>query len=378
MTVPDDRKRVVTVWGPGDKRGYHEPLLVKPKKTKYKKGLQLPEPELPSAELPALELPAPWMGKTTVRTLAVVALLGSALLGAAVVYFVVQVTSDSVAPSPAFPLGTMTRLNISGRGLWVYKPNSTEGQDALPAVFVLHGSLDNATHIAQVSRFSDVSEKAGRGFLLVYPEMVKEKAMSWDFGEPHEIDFFRNSVERLISMKLIRRDEVFVCGHSNGGTMALFLQNNLPGVFHGAAAVEAGVGHMQDWNNASFGSPTMLIWNHNDQVLREFGGEKLYNATLSTLRRHEKDHAKPASVTRIPRGGDGIRFAQKLLWRPTPSGQPPLMVISWGSEQPSHEWINPSNFNGTSLDAGELIWKFFQATNVLVDHHVMYRTPVVA
>lgn len=359
-----------------------EPLLMKPKKMRWKPGLELPVAMEPSLQVPVVSRLA-WAASC-----ALIVFVGM-VLGAVVSHVAMEMISwvakakVGVLPNPFgkandFPIGEMIRLDVSGRGLWVYKPTRTAGQEQLPLVLVLHGSLDNATNIAQVSRMAEVAERAPKSFLVAFPEMVIERSMSWDFGQPHEVKFFRDSVKLLDSKKLIRRDEVFVCGHSSGGTMALFLQNNLPDIFQGAAAVEAGVGHMDAWINSSVGSPTMVIWNHNDQVLDEFGGEKLYNTTLEVLRRHDPEGATPASVTQVDTGDGDVEFAQRLLWRATPEGQPPLMVISWRSRAPSHEWLNPTNFEGATLDAGELIWKFFSATALLEEHNELRRSRAAA
>ncbi|CAK0906118.1 unnamed protein product, partial [Prorocentrum cordatum] len=293
--------------------------------------------------------PEPALGKLASRAAAVGALIAGALMGAACAGAGAMLLTSRGAPSAEtrmerradhFPTGQMVRLDIAGRGLWVYKPNSSAaGGERLPLVMVLHGSEDTALNIANVSGFAAVAENVTDGFILAFPEMVKERADSWDFGAPHEVGFFRAAVHLLHSKGLVRREKVFVCGHSNGGTMALFLQNNLPDVFSGAAAVEAGVGHLEQWKNLSYGSPTMVIWNHNDNVLQEFGGEKLYHDTLATLRRHDPyhSHSEPASRTRLDAGSGGsVRYAERLLWRATSEGLPPLMVVSWGSELPSH------------------------------------------
>lgn len=350
--------------------GRSEPLLVKPKVKRHHKGAR---------RKPPAEAPAPALGKLASRAAVAGALFAGVLMGAACAVAGAMLLTGRGVPSADFPAGRMVRLDIDGRGLWVYKPSGAATDERLPLVMVLHGSEDTAVNIANVSGFAAVAENATDGFILAFPEMVHERADSWDFGAAHEVAYFRAAVHLLHSQGLIRREKVFVCGHSNGGTMSLFLQNNMPDVFSGAAAVEAGVGHLEEWKNVSFGSPTMVVWNHNDNVLQEFGGERLYNDTLATLRRHDPHHFEPASRTWLVAGsGSNVRYAERLLWRATPEGLPPLMVVSWGSELPSHKWINPSNFPGTSLDAAELIWKFFKATDLLVDHHVLRRPPVIA
>merc|ERR1712100_86124 len=108
------------------------------------------------------------------------------------------------------------------------------------------------------------------GFLLVYPEMQHYRADMWGYGKPKELAFFRDLPNAIAKAGFpIDQAKVFVSGHSNGGSMSLYLQNNMPDVFKGAAAVEAGVGHLDLWQNSSFGRPAMIVWNHNDNVLAE-------------------------------------------------------------------------------------------------------------
>merc|ERR1711933_581627 len=96
---------------------------------------------------------------------------------------------------------------------------------------------------------------------------------------------------------LLNREEVYVCGHSSGGTMALYLQNNLHDLFRGAASVEAGAGHQWLWNERNTGRPTMIIWNHNDPVLN--GWDSLLADTIKLLRRHDTTGSGPSFVTEV-------------------------------------------------------------------------------
>jgi len=188
--------------------------------------------------------------------------------------------------------------------------------------------------------------------------MVEPRGMSWGFNDTSELAFFRAMVERIGSEYALRHDQVYVVGHSNGGTMSLFLQNNMDDIFGGAAAVEAGVGRLEVWNNQSKGCPTMVIWNHNDPVLAEFGGEDLYQDTIAKLRRHDHTGVGPSSMEPLPVGSSGVLYAERLSWSSS-SDVPALSVISWASTIPTHHWLNPAAVPGTSLDASWLVWQFF-------------------
>lgn len=249
---------------------------------------------------------------------------------------------------------------VHGRDVWVYQPpQPAAGASPLPAVVVLHGSNDTALNIANATGMEKVAEDT-TGFLAVFPEMVKPRGMSWGFGDPSEMAFFRAMVDRLGSEYALKDDQVYVCGHSNGGTMALFLQNNMGDTFSGGAAVESGVGHLDVWKNESKGRPTMVIWNHNDPVLAEFGGEQLYRDTIAKLRRHDHTGVGPSSMEPLPVGASGVLYAEKLSWDSS-ADVPAMSVISWASMIPTHHWLNPAAVPGTSLDASRLVWQFFSS-----------------
>lgn len=263
--------------------------------------------------------------------------------------------------------GTRMELVVQNRSVLVYMPWSAitgPKPTPLPAVVVLHGSLATAPSIADQSRFEEVAEARNPGFLIVYPEMKHYKALSWGFSEPDEVAFFKELPNAIAEAGFpIDQEKVFVAGHSNGGTMSLFLQNNLPDVFKGAAAVEAGVGHLDAWQNASFGRPTMVVWNHNDNVLAKYGGESLYQETLLKLRRHDPSTrfgaaAGPSQFKPISGVSSGVVYANRFYW-PAVGNVPPLAVVSWQSDTPTHNWANPYNVPG-AFDAASQIWKFFQ------------------
>jgi len=252
------------------------------------------------------------------------------------------------------------RQQVSGRTVWVYAPPTLE-EASRQAVFVLHGSFDTPEGIAEASRFHEVAARASPGFLVVYPEMAEPGSASWGFDAPWEDAFFRGVVDLLVQNFYVDRNEVYVAGHSAGGTMSLFLQNNMPEVFKASAAVESGVGHLNLWNNASSGQPTLVVWNHNDPVLAQFGGEELFQQTVTHLRRHHEPAAWPHQILPLPSGFGGVVEAERRIWKAySMKNQPRLSVVSWKSETPTHKWVNNHNVADAPLDASILVWDFFR------------------
>eukprot|EP00419_Tripos_fusus_P056244 CAMPEP_0172812110 /NCGR_PEP_ID=MMETSP1075-20121228/9833_1 /TAXON_ID=2916 /ORGANISM="Ceratium fusus, Strain PA161109" /LENGTH=339 /DNA_ID=CAMNT_0013651625 /DNA_START=49 /DNA_END=1065 /DNA_ORIENTATION=+ len=229
-------------------------------------------------------------------------------------------------------LSRQLELNVNNRSVLLYAPATQLRSKSLPMVVVLHGSDTSNFAMADLTRYHQVTESA----VVLYPEMRIPKGVSWEYSAPWETSFFRAlpaAVEK--AGYNVNASQIFVVGHSSGGTMSLYLQNNMPDVFRAAAAVESGVGFLDQWHNQSFGRPVMVVWNHNDPVLQQFGGEALYNTTLTQLRRHDPrgattgpSHATSEGLALPGVKTFGINYAERLTW-PAIGRSPALEVISW-------------------------------------------------
>eukprot|EP00746_Dinoflagellata_sp_MGD_P144024 gnl/MRDRNA2_/MRDRNA2_76789_c1_seq2.p1 gnl/MRDRNA2_/MRDRNA2_76789_c1~~gnl/MRDRNA2_/MRDRNA2_76789_c1_seq2.p1 ORF type:complete len:560 (-),score=74.15 gnl/MRDRNA2_/MRDRNA2_76789_c1_seq2:233-1687(-) len=155
--------------------------------------------------------------------------------------------------------------------------------------------------------------------------------------------------------------QVFACGHSAGGTFALFLQNELD-IFRACAAVSSAVGRLHLWNMSKRGHPAMIIWNHADPILEQYspaGGEPAYyNLTVSTLRRHGSKLFVSWPLPTSKRIVDA-----KLLEYPEDTA-PQLSVLSFKSNPGTHDWADLSwcTFSATA----ELL-RFFGLMGVVED-----------
>jgi poly(3-hydroxybutyrate) depolymerase len=254
--------------------------------------------------------------------------------------------------------GGYEKLSVRGRDVWVHTPSKADGQP-LPALIVLHGSEDRPLIVADRTGFVELQESAQDPFLAVYPEMATPGGEVWGYDE--DVGFFKELVHELDKHFTIAKDEVFICGHSAGGSMALFLQNNLPDVFAGAASVEAGVGHEELWDSQSLGRPTMIVWNTADPELQPWDGYLQYS--LGVLRRHDEHRLGPsfASPIAVPRTSN-VRHATTWLYGAS-SKSPPTAVLYWSTSTPTHEWPNGKYIRGC-FDGAAVIWEFFRSTRV--------------
>jgi len=109
----------------------------------------------------------------------------------------------------------------------------------------------------------------------------------------------------------------------------------------------------------------MLVWNHNDPVLQEYGGEALYFTSLRQLRRHDPagPTTNPSYVTDVvlPEAQtSGISYAEWMAW-PAARHASALEVVSWKTWNPTHAWANQRALPG-SFDAAVITWEFFLRT----------------
>jgi len=253
-------------------------------------------------------------------------------------------------------------FRLENRSVLLYAPAAPLRAKPLPVVVVLHGSETSNYEMANVTRYHTVTDSA----VVVYPEMQIPKGEDWGYNASSETSFFRalpGAVER--AGYRVDSSQVFVVGHSSGGSMSLLLQNNMPDLFRAAAAVEAGACHLQMWCNQSSGTPVMLVWNHNDPVLQEFGGEALYFQSLRQLRRHDPagPTVDPSNVTELAlpvAQASGIAYAMRMVW-PAAGHASALEVVSWKSWTPTHHWASQRAVPG-AFDAAAMTWDFFRRT----------------
>jgi poly(3-hydroxybutyrate) depolymerase len=263
---------------------------------------------------------------------------------------------------PPYRTGLSRKLEfrLDNRSVLLYAPAAQLSDKPLPMVVVLHGSNTSIYEMANMTRYHNVMNSA----LVVYPEMRIPKGQTWDYGASWETSFFKTLPHTAVKAGCkVDFSKVFIIGHSSGGSMSLFLQNNMPDLFRAAAAVEAGVGRLEEWHNQSAGRPVMLVWNHNDPVLQYFGGESLYFTSLRQLRRHDPTGptANPSYVTEValPEAQtSGIAYAEWMAW-PAVGRASVLEVVSWKSWNPTHSWASQRAVPG-AFDAAVITWDFFR------------------
>ena len=243
--------------------------------------------------------------------------------------------SEAIASSSRYQ-----HITVSGRrGAWLWQPNST----TRAAVVVLHGSDCFALNMSTAG-FEQLSSAP----TVAYAEMEIEGSSEWGYAK--DLAYFDTLAARLREVA----ERVYVVGHSAGGSMSLYLQNQMRrGTLDAAAAVEAGVGQLRAWDMSATGVPTMVVWNSNDPVLAEYGGAALYNQTIKVLRR--KGHCGHAS-RELPVSRNAT-MAAVLDFPACSVNQPDTAVLQWHSAEPTHQWPHLREFG---FDATQQIYAYWE------------------
>eukprot|EP00747_Dinoflagellata_sp_TGD_P218296 gnl/TRDRNA2_/TRDRNA2_90574_c0_seq1.p1 gnl/TRDRNA2_/TRDRNA2_90574_c0~~gnl/TRDRNA2_/TRDRNA2_90574_c0_seq1.p1 ORF type:complete len:251 (+),score=29.12 gnl/TRDRNA2_/TRDRNA2_90574_c0_seq1:12-764(+) len=238
-----------------------------------------------------------------------------------------------------------------GRQVIVYKPELPFLAGPIPGIVVLHESDGLASDMFSVG-FEPLAD--AQKFMIVYPEMQVQGGAQW--GYKSDLPFFHALTKRLQEHDFgLDGSRVFVCGHSAGGTMSLFLQNEM-NAFAGAAAVESGISHPDYWDMSRVGHRTMIVMNQADPVLMKYAPlhdiSLMYNQTVSILRR--RGSTQPSTYESLPISGNTLSAQLEFFDKDTSA--PELVTLSFRTDPGTHQWPQKPQF---SFSASEEIANFF-------------------
>jgi polyhydroxybutyrate depolymerase len=136
--------------------------------------------------------------------------------------------------SPSLAAGeTIHALTHGGRerSYITYVPASTERDEPVPLVFILHGGTGNAESAIRMSGFNEIAEK--NGFIAVYPNgtgrLSDDKLLTWNGGaccgyaqenNVDDVGFVRAVVADLQAQTAVDARRIYATGMSNGGILA--------------------------------------------------------------------------------------------------------------------------------------------------------------
>ncbi|MFJ3212504.1 alpha/beta hydrolase family esterase [Streptomyces flaveolus] len=267
------------------------------------------------------------------------------------------------------------QLRVDGRtrGYLLHRP-TVAGDGPMPLVVAFHGRGSDAAGLREQTRLEKAA--GARGMLVAYPEGLGQ---GWGAGtqktarrpDPDlDVRFTEALVEHLVRTEHADPERVYVAGFSNGGSMALRVAAQRPGLLAGAASVSGQLPSGAAAVEPTGPVPVMVVYGADDPV-RPLAGwpspppdpEEPIVPTRSARDSAEAFAAAGHAgrpVTERERGYD--RTVWHLGGGPAATVQL-LVVHDAGHTWPGSSITPPPGFGPTSraLDATDTILDFFAA-----------------
>lgn len=277
-----------------------------------------------------------------------------------------------VAPQTASAQSKLFTLQHNGvdRTYHLYVPDSVDGDEPVPLVVALHPVASSGRAMEALTRFDQVADE--HGFIVVYPNSY---GFTWADGraetgariveEPQDdTGFIEALIEQLKQDYNIDPAQVFLTGHSAGGSLAYRLACEMPEQF----AAVAIVGTLM-WNYhldvcPQSGEPiTMLILYGSEDTTypiqgRVWQGEETgtYNlrstGVLETIEYWlVRDACDPEAV-------DVQQSTQKITFTACTDDKTVNLYMALGA---GHEWFRTGDYrlNQFGVDATQIVTRFF-------------------
>ncbi|HET6858223.1 MAG TPA: PHB depolymerase family esterase [Streptomyces sp.] len=286
-------------------------------------------------------------------------------------------TPQASTPSASAPAagGSRERLHIDGgaREYLLHRPG--KGAGPRPLVIAFHGRGSSAAELRTASRLEKAA--GARGMLVAYPEGLRH---AWGAGtavteerpdRDADVRFADALVRELVRTGQADPERVYAAGFSNGGSMALRVAAQRPGLVAGAAAVSGQLPAGAAAVRPTGAVPVLMIYGEKDPVRALKGmlrpgpapaGQEPITPTMSARDSAAAFAAAGGArrpVTKAEAGYD------RTVWGPGPSGAAVQLLVMHGA---GHTWPGskvtpPKGFGSTSkaLDASDTVVDFFAA-----------------
>lgn len=128
------------------------------------------------------------------------------------------------------------------RDFLIYKPTTFVNNRSYPLLLVLHGGGGSSKKMfIKTAKFSEYAKQ--EGVILVYPNGINNH---WNDGRnsinnpgSDDIKYIKTIIDTVSDKYSIDRDEIFVCGHSNGGFMSARIGIELQNIVRSIAGVSS-------------------------------------------------------------------------------------------------------------------------------------------
>ncbi|BDM70279.1 hypothetical protein HEK616_37660 [Streptomyces nigrescens] len=307
-------------------------------------------------------------------SLALALLLGPALAGCGATGQPASPTKAAGSPS-AKADATHRQVRVDGRTreYLLHRPTAPGGRTR-PLVIAFHGRGSTASYLREQSRLDE--DARARGMLIAYPEGLGKL---WGAGtraterrpDPDlDVRFTKALIAELVRTERADPKRVYVVGFSNGGSMALRVAAQSPGLLAGAAAVSGELPTGDAAVKPTGPVPLMIIYGAADRVRPLAGmphpspapaGEEPVTPTMSARDSAAAfataGGATAAAKTKAEAGYD------RTVWRlKAPGATVQLLVMhDAGHTWPGSRIKPPAGFGPTStaLNATSTILDFF-------------------
>ncbi|MDQ1256032.1 MAG: polyhydroxybutyrate depolymerase [Candidatus Hydrogenedentes bacterium] len=263
----------------------------------------------------------------------------------------------------------------------VYVPDSYDGDQALPVVVFIHGTLVNWWQMSLLSGFNRVAER--EGFIVVYPEGVN---MEWNDGRgvPYlpwnetgidDVGFVDAMLDALAAEYSIDEKRVYATGISNGAMMAHRLACELTERFAAIAPVSGTMPELLHETCAPSRPIPVLMFHGTLDPLVPWEGGGVFGLPVWGLQLSVEDtvafwveHNGCGATPEVTWEPNRELLDLTQVWREHYSGGlEGSEVVLYGIENGGHTW--PGGFAyerqwimgrvSVDVDATEIVWDFF-------------------
>ncbi|MFD8542951.1 alpha/beta hydrolase family esterase [Streptomyces sp. NPDC059649] len=307
--------------------------------------------------------------------LALALLLGPALAGCGTTEQP-ESPAKATGSSPASVAPTREKLRVDGRTreYLLHRPTA-HGDGPRPLVIAFHGRGSTASYLREQSRLD--ADARARGMLIAYPEGLGKL---WGAGtratarrpDPDvDVRFAKALIDELVRTERADPKRVYVVGFSNGGSMALRVAAEHPGLLAGAAAVSGELPTGNAVVKPTGPVPLVIIYGADDRVRPLAGmpspspapaGEEPVTPTMSA-RDSAAAFAAVGGATASPKTKAEAGY-DRTVWRlKAPGATVQLLVMhDAGHAWPGSRIKPPAGFGRTStaLNATSTILDFFR------------------
>lgn len=260
----------------------------------------------------------------------------------------------------------------------LHRPTARTGAPQ-PLVIAFHGSGESATGMRERTGLD--SAAGARNMLIAYPEGLQH---AWGAGaaatkerpDPDaDVRFTEALVRELVRTGKADPKRVYAVGFSNGGSMALRVAAQRPGLVAGAASVAGQLPTGAARVRPTGAVPVLLVHGADDPVRPVGGlphpgparpGAAPITPTMSSLASAEAFAAVDGAGAAVKQSRTGY---DRTVWSPGPSGAGVELLVMHGA---GHTWPGtsatpPAGFGkvSTALDATATILAFFAGTSPL-------------